>query len=155
MGPLGPTSATSIWFEIWGSWIQVKKLDFPGKFPKNFNFFRQFHKKFNFSRQIFEKFQFFQAISQKIRFFQANFRKISMFSGSFTNNFDFPGKNWLFTATSGQIILFLFKSYHFRIYFLYIIRYNISRPVHDPHGTLPKIWGSRPQTLKDGRPCLT
>ena len=42
---------------------------------------------------------------------------------------------------SGQIILFLFKSNHFRIYFLYMIRYNnISRPVHDPNeppATLP------------------
>ena len=46
--------------------------------------------------------------------------------------FNFPGKSCLFTATSGQIILFLFKSHHFRTYFLYMIRYNnISRPVHD------------------------
>jgi len=36
-------------------------------------------------------------------------------------NFDFPGKNWSFTAMSGQIILFLFKSHHFRTYFLYMI----------------------------------
>jgi len=49
--------------------------------------------KFDFSRQISEKFQFF--------------------SGNFTKNFDFTGKNWPFTATSGQIILFLFKSHHF------------------------------------------
>src|SRR6218665_3043230 len=26
------TSAASIWFEIWGSWIRVKKFDFLGKF---------------------------------------------------------------------------------------------------------------------------
>src|SRR6218665_1267590 len=58
--------------------------------------------------------------------------KISLFSGNFTN-FDFLGKNWPFTATSGQIILFFFKSHHFRTYFLYMIRYNnISRPAHDP-----------------------
>src|SRR6218665_3281890 len=102
-GPL--TSATSIWFEIWGSWIQVKKI--------------------RFSRQIYEKFQFFQAISQKIRFFQANFREISTFSSNFTKNsifpgkfsknsdisrqffknFDFPGKTCSFTAISGQISL--------------------------------------------------
>ena|SRR6218665_604727 len=93
-----------------GSWIRVKKIRvfqanfdlftqfhkiisiFPGKFPKNFNFFRQFPKKF-----------------------------------------DFPGKNWPFTTTSGKIILFLFKSQHFRTYLLYMIRYNnISRSVHDP-----------------------
>src|SRR6218665_1922016 len=70
--------------------------------------------------------------------------------------FDFPSKNCPFIATSGQIILFLFKSNHFRTYFLYMIRYNnISRPVHDsnappappprpPCDPLPKIWGSRP-----------
>jgi len=57
--------------------------------------------------QIFEKFQFFR------QFY------------------------WLFTAISGQIILFLFKSHHFRTHFLYIIRYNILRPVHDPPATTP------------------
>src|SRR6218665_2590971 len=42
-----------------------------------------------------------------------------------------------FTATSGQIILFLFKSNHFLTYFLYMIRYNnMSRPVHDPNDPL-------------------
>src|SRR6218665_1278117 len=86
----------------------------------------------------------FQAISQKSRFFRANLRKISIFSGNFIQNSDFswqisekyrfsPGKNWLFTAISGQSILFLFKSHHFRTYFLYMIKYNnILRPVHDP-----------------------
>jgi len=93
--------------------------------------------------QISEKFRFFQTISQKILFFQENFLKISIFSGNFTKNFDFPGKNWPFTATSGQIILFLCRSHHFRTYFLYIIRYNnISRPpaqnlgVATPHPTI-------------------
>src|SRR6218665_1576913 len=73
--------------------------------------------------------------SKYFRFFQANFLKISLFSGNFTKKFNFPGKSWPFTATSGQIIPFLFKSHHFGTYFLYIIRYNrpnISRPVHDP-----------------------
>src|SRR6218665_1403824 len=42
-----------------------------------------------------------------------------------------------FTATPGQIILFFFRSHHFRTYFLYMIRYrNISRTTrsrpHDP-----------------------
>src|SRR6218665_1658727 len=104
--------------------------------------------------QISEKFQFFQAILQKNIEFS---RKIS-------ENFDFfrqlkklifQAKKCPFTAISGQIILFLFKSNHFRTYFLYMIRYRaISRPVHDPndpplcalpvtpHDTLPKIWES-------------
>src|SRR6218665_3813927 len=111
---------------------------------------------------------------RKFRFLQANFRKISIFSGNFTKEYrvlqanfrkfrffqaikkiDFPSKKSPFTATSGQIILLLFKSHHFRTYFpsLYMIRYNnISRPVHDsndppatlPSTPLPKIWGSRP-----------
>src|SRR6218665_3980327 len=55
--------AASIWFKIWGSWIQAKIISiFPGKFRRNFDF----------SRQIFKKF----------RFFQANFKKISIFSGN-------------------------------------------------------------------------
>jgi len=74
----------------------------------------------------------------------ANFRKISILKA----------KSWLFTVISGQISLFLFKSHHFRKYFLYMIRYNnILRPVHDPTiplwpptTPLPKIWGSRPPT---------
>src|SRR6218665_992388 len=95
-------AAASIWFEIWGSWIRVKKISI----------------------------------------FRAHLSEISIFSGNFTKflkNFhflrqlkkkiDFPGKNCSFTATSGQIILFLFKSLHFRTYFLYMLRYNnISRP---------------------------
>jgi len=146
--------AASISSEFWGSWIRVKKLNFIGNFPKNFDFFRQFHKQnnrffranfriftgnftkmFNFSRQISVKFRLFRQIHKKIRFSR---------------------KNWLFrpTAISGQIILFLFQSHHFRTYFLYIVRYNnILRPVHDPHDpplrpTLrpprpprPNIWG--------------
>src|SRR6218665_1883124 len=32
---------TGLKFEIWGSMIRVKILIFPGKFPKNFYFFRQ------------------------------------------------------------------------------------------------------------------
>ena len=69
---------------------------------------------------------------QKIRFFSGYFTKKSIFRGKFPTNFDFfrqfhknvdfPAKNWLFTAISRQIILFLFKSHHFRTYFLYMIR---------------------------------
>src|SRR6218665_512679 len=66
----------------------------------------------------------------------------SDFLGKFPKNIDFPGKNWLFTAISGQIILFLFKSHHFRTYFLYMIRYNIyftTRPRrHDPPRDPPR-----------------
>src|SRR6218665_2332638 len=69
--PSYATATASIWIEIWGSWIQVKKnsiftdkfpikvdfcrkfhkkIDFPGKFPKTFDFFRQLKKNL-FSRQ--------------------------------------------------------------------------------------------------------
>ena len=103
-------AAASIWFDIWG----VVDLG------KN---------KFDFSRQILEKFRFFSGnFTKKLHFLQANFE----FFSQFKNNFDFPDKNWLFTAISGQVILFLFKIHHFRTYFLFMIRYNILRPVHDP-----------------------
>src|SRR6218665_32447 len=104
-------TAASIWFEIWGV------VD-PGQ--KNFDFYRQ----------IFEKFQFFQAILQKnIEFCRQISENFDFFRQ--LKKLDFQAKNCPFTATSGQIILFLFKSNHFRTYFLYMIRYNISRPVHD------------------------
>src|SRR6218665_3877528 len=93
--------------------------------------------KIDFSRQIFENFDFFHALSHK--------------------KFDFSGKDLSFTATSWQIILFLFKSHHFRTYFLYTISYN--NVCHDPstthcgpHDPLPKIWGSRPPTPKIDAP---
>jgi len=65
------TTVVSIWFEIWGSWIRVKKkfdfsrqfkkkFNFPGKFPKNFIFFRQF-KKIQFSRQKLAIYSYFLA----------------------------------------------------------------------------------------------
>ena len=112
--------------------------------------------------------------STKFRFFQANFREMSNFSGNFTQNFvfsrqiferfrffrqfkkiDFPCKICLFTATSGQIILFLFlfKSHQFRTYVLYMIRYNnILRPPQRPPDPLSKIWGSRPPTFRIDAP---
>src|SRR6218665_3814020 len=111
-------------------------------------------KNFDFCRQISEKFQFFQAILQK------NIE----FSRQISENFDFfrQLKKLIFQAkkfpfigkcTSGQIILFLFKSNHFRRYFLYMIRYNnISRPVHDPNdppATLPSTL-TRPPCPKSG-----
>ena len=108
--------------------ISQKKSIFRNKFAKNFDFFR--------------------VILYKMPIFTANFRKISIFQAKI-------GYLQLFLW---QIILFLFKSHHFRTYFLYMIRYNnISRPVHDPTNPLrptlrpsttplPKIWGSRPPT---------
>ena len=98
-----------------GSWIQVNKISI---FQANF-------------REISI---FFQAISQQILIFPGKFLKNFDFFRQILKNFDFPGKNCSFTATSGQIILFLFEGHHFRTYmhFLYMIRYNnISRPVHD------------------------
>src|SRR6218665_3675756 len=71
--PSYATATASIWIEIWGSWIQVKKnsiftdkfpikvdffrkfhkkIDFPGKFPKTFDFFRQFKKNYIFQAKI-------------------------------------------------------------------------------------------------------
>ena len=56
-------TAASIWFEIWGSWIRVKKISIStGKFLKNFNFSGNFTKEY--------------------RVLQANFRKFWFFSGS-------------------------------------------------------------------------
>ena len=90
------SSATaSIWFEIWGSWLRVKKISI---------FFRQFHNKY--------------------RFFQAKIACLQL------------------------LILFLFKSHHFRKYFLYMTRYNnISRP------PCPKSGGSRPPTPRIDAPA--
>ena len=53
----------------------------------------------------------FFKFSKNFDFFQAIFKEI----------YHFPCKNSSFTATSGQIILFLFKSHHFRTYFRYMI----------------------------------
>src|SRR6218665_1218012 len=101
-----PCTTASIWFEIWGSWSRVKNISIV---PGKFPI------NFNFFRQL-KKILFSRQISK--------------------TNFDFPGKNWPFTATSGQMILFLLKSDHFRTYSLYMIRYNnISLPVHDPPTT--------------------
>src|SRR6218665_3863172 len=95
-------TAASIWFEIWGSWIQVNKiLIFPGKFQRNFNFFRQFHKQF----------QFFQA-----NFFQAKIAYLQLLLGKL---FYFSSKVATFEQTSCT------KMYIIRYN-------NISQPVHDP-----------------------
>src|SRR6218665_2642919 len=57
----------SIWFEIWGSWIQVKKNEF--------------------FRLIFDKFRFFHEISHKKLDFRGKFLKNFDFLGNFTKNF--------------------------------------------------------------------
>src|SRR6218665_2333176 len=97
-------------------------------------------------------------IRVKNQFFLANFEKFRFFSGNFIKKFRFSRQNWPFTAASGQIILFFFKSHHFRTYFLYMIRYNnISRPPTTPlrpPPPLPKIWGSRPPTHPGLTPLL-
>src|SRR6218665_3367640 len=88
-------AAASIWFEIWGVVDPGEKIwIIQGKFPKNFDFFQA----------IFTK---------KISIFPGKFPKVFDFSGNLKNFFEFPGKNWPFTDTSWQIILFPFKSHHF------------------------------------------
>ena len=102
--------------------------------------------------------------STKFQFFHSNFRKFRFFSGNFTQKLDFFQANFqnisLFHAISPKISIFRQKlviysyfwtNYSISLqksplsnieYFLYTIRYNnISRPVPDPHGPLPKIWG--------------
>ena len=139
-------SAASIWFEIWGGRRSGSKT---------FRYFQAKCKIIGFSQAISHiKIDAFQANFGKNRFFQTNFRKSSIFAGKFTKSFYFPDRNWPFTATPVQIIVFLFKSHHFRTYFLYMIRYNnISRPVQDP--TTPKTpspkseGGHDPPNLQD------
>ena len=96
-------TTASIWFEIWGSWIRVKiSICIQPDFRKISIYSGNFTKEYRVFQANFRKFWFFQAV-----------KKI-----------DFPSKKCPFTAISGQIILFLFKSNHFRTYFLYMIRYR-------------------------------
>jgi len=55
--------------------------------------------------------------STKFRFFHANYRKISIFSGNFYK-FRFSRQKMLIYSYFWEIILFLFRSHHFRTYFL-------------------------------------
>src|SRR6218665_1589286 len=177
--PRSTHPAASMCFEIWGGrGPGSKNFDFLGKFSKNLDSFRQFRKeKVDFSGQISEKYRFFHVILQKILIFQVkfpknfdflgNFPKYFDFLGKFAKNFDFfrqkfaknidfPGKNELFIAISWQIMLFLFKSHHFRTYLLYMIRYNnILRPVRDsttPLRPCSKSGGRNPPTPPPRRP---
>ena len=113
----------SIWFEIWGSWIQIKKIDF--------------------SRHILEQIRFVQAILQKKFDFPGNFPEISTFLVNFLKLFDFPGKNLpIYSNFWASYILFLFKSHYFRTFFLCMIIFH--DPPATPRPSLLKIWGSRP-----------
>src|SRR6218665_1188317 len=91
---------------------------------------------------------------KQISIFPGIFLENSDFFRQFHKKYDFTGNNWLFTATSGQIILFLFKS-GFQTYFLHMIRYNnISRPVHDSprprHDPTNPLRPPRPPCPKSG-----
>src|SRR6218665_2563173 len=103
-------------------------------------------KKFYFYRQISEKFQFFRQFYKRISSFAGKIPNILIFSGNYKNSI-FEAKNCPFTATSGQIILFLSKSNHFRTYFLYMHN-NISRPVHDSNDPLRPSLGPPAQNLR-------
>src|SRR6218665_371587 len=75
-------TAASIWFEIWGSWIQVNKISiFPGKFQRNFDLSGNFTKNFDFPRQTFEKFRLFQAIFKKVSIFHAKIAHLQLLLG--------------------------------------------------------------------------
>src|SRR6218665_588301 len=87
-------------------------------------------------------------LTKKFRFFQANYRKISIFQENKKNS-NFQAKIGHLQLLLGKLFC-LFKSHHFRTYFLYIIGYyNISRPVNDPlrppcgphDPPYPKSWG--------------
>src|SRR6218665_1507363 len=88
---------------------------------------------------------FLGKFSRNFDFFQLSLRKNSIYPGKFSKNLDFG----IFTATSEQIILFLFKIHHFGTYFLYMIRHNnISQPFYDPllpHDPCPKSGGRDPK----------
>src|SRR6218665_3267129 len=111
-----------------GSWIRVKKISIStAKFPKNFNCFRQFYK--------------------RISSFAGKFPKILIFFRQLKTSI-FQAKNCPFTATSGQIILFLFKSNHFRTYFLYMYMIIFHDPSTTP--TTPLRPSLRPPCPKSG-----
>jgi len=109
------------------SWTRVKKFRFSRNISKKFGFFQAISQKIDFLGQFPQNFEFVSGNLTINRFLRTHFWKISIFSGNFiqnsdfscqiSENIDFPGKNWLFTAISGQII---FKGHHFRTYLMYM-----------------------------------
>ena len=94
-----------------GLWIRVKKSIFHCTFLENFDFFRKFTKKFDFTDKFLKSLIVLGNFTKQIRFSE----KIPNYLFSL-KNFQLFRQNWLITATSGQIILFLFKTYHFPTY---------------------------------------
>src|SRR6218665_3819428 len=97
-------SAASIWFEIWGSWIRVKKILFSRQIHQIFRFFsRQIFTKFRFSVQKFPN----DLFSHLLLNFRLS-RQISHLQLLFWEN---------------DLISLIFSSTRqFRTYFLYMIR---------------------------------
>src|SRR6218665_3797576 len=126
-------TAASIWFEIWGSYIRAKKIRFlQANFRKISIFQAILQKNIEFYRQISKNFDFFRQLQK----------------------FDFPSKKLSFYSYLWANYSISLQNYHFRTYFLYMIRYNnISRPVHDSNDPLrpslrppcPKSGGRDPQ----------
>src|SRR6218665_3182448 len=124
-------SAVSIWFEIWGSWIRVNRISiFPGKFPRNFDFFQAISQKNGFSGKFLKNFDF----SGKFFFTNLGFskeilEKFRFFSGKFSKEFKFfrQLKKPIFQAK------LLISSYFWVNYSIYLQKSPLSNilPVHD------------------------
>src|SRR6218665_1993681 len=74
-------TAASIWFEIWGSWIRVKKFNFYRQISEKLRFFRQFTtKNSTFSGKFPKIFDFFSQL-KKCPIFQAKIRHLQLLPG--------------------------------------------------------------------------
>src|SRR6218665_2758773 len=74
--------AASIWFEIWGSWIRVKKNRFlQANFRKISIFQAILQKNIEFCRKIFENFYFFRQLKK----FDFPSKKLSIYSYLWAN----------------------------------------------------------------------
>ena|SRR6218665_341838 len=106
-------SAASIWFEIWRSWIWVKKkLDFCRQISQKFRFFKaNFEEISIFPGKFLKKVDISMEISEKFRFFQAKFLMTFFFS-HLLKNFRLSRQICHFRQNSTQIILFRLKSHH-------------------------------------------
>jgi len=123
----------------------------PGK--TNFNFSRQVSEKFRFfSRNFTKKCQFSRQISENFDNFR-QFKK-NRFSRQKLANYSNFWANYSISLQRSPLsnILPVHDRYN-----------NISRPVNDPPemplatptSPLPKIWGFRPPTPHDWRPCFS